>query len=45
MAGGGKKEEIRVRTEVKVFENQREAEVPETNSDLAKKKAGWVKEA
>ncbi|XP_052172863.1 flotillin-like protein 4 [Diospyros lotus] len=43
--GEGKKEEIRVRTEVKVFENQREAEVAEANSDLAKKKAGWLKEA
>ncbi|XP_052172836.1 flotillin-like protein 4 [Diospyros lotus] len=43
--GEGKKEEIRVKTEVKVFENQREAEVAEANADLAKKKAGWVKEA
>ncbi|KAK2979455.1 hypothetical protein RJ640_015084 [Escallonia rubra] len=43
--GDGKKEEIRVRTAVKVFENQREAEVAEANADLAKKKAGWAKEA
>ncbi|KAM7492917.1 hypothetical protein LguiB_027526 [Lonicera macranthoides] len=43
--GDGKKEEIKVRTEVKVFENQREAEVAEANADLAKKKAGWAKEA
>ncbi|KAK2973334.1 hypothetical protein RJ640_015089 [Escallonia rubra] len=43
--GDGKKEEIKVRTAVKVFENQREAEVAEANADLAKKKAGWAKEA
>ncbi|CAK9185485.1 unnamed protein product, partial [Ilex paraguariensis] len=43
--GEGKKEEIKVKTEVKVFENQREAEVAETNAELAKKKAGWAKEA
>ncbi|XVF56188.1 hypothetical protein PTKIN_Ptkin06aG0098300 [Pterospermum kingtungense] len=43
--GEGKKEEIRVKTEVKVYENQREAELAETNADLAKKKAGWSKEA
>ncbi|XP_059658199.1 flotillin-like protein 4 [Cornus florida] len=43
--GEGKKAEITVKTEVKVFENQREAEVAEANADLAKKKAGWAKEA
>ncbi|XP_047324779.1 flotillin-like protein 4 [Impatiens glandulifera] len=43
--GDGKKEEIRVKTEVKVFENQREAEIAEANSDLAKKKAKWAREA
>ncbi|KAL3643137.1 Flotillin-like protein 4 [Castilleja foliolosa] len=43
--GQGTKEEIKVRTEVKVFENQREAEVAEANAELAKKKAGWAKEA
>nr|GMD42595.1 flotillin-like protein 4 [Ipomoea batatas] len=43
--GEGKKEEIKVKTEVKIFENLREAEVAEANSDLAKKKAGWAKEA
>ncbi|KAG8375822.1 hypothetical protein BUALT_Bualt10G0140300 [Buddleja alternifolia] len=43
--GEGKKEEIKVRTDVKVFENQREAEVAEANAELAKKKAGWAKEA
>lgn len=43
--GEGKKEEVKVRTEVKVFENQREAEVAQANAELAKKKAGWSKEA
>ncbi|KAI7988433.1 Flotillin-like protein 1 [Camellia lanceoleosa] len=43
--GEGKKEEIRVKTDVKVFENQREAEVAEANAELAKKKAGWAREA
>ncbi|KAK3407628.1 hypothetical protein EUGRSUZ_J00037 [Eucalyptus grandis] len=43
--GEGKKEEIRVRTQVMVYENEREAEVAEANAELAKKKAGWTKEA
>lgn len=43
--GQGKKEEIRVKTEVKIYENEKEAEVAEANADLAKKKAGWGKEA
>ncbi|KAK4415407.1 Flotillin-like protein 4 [Sesamum alatum] len=43
--GDGKKEEIKVRTEVKVYENHKEAEVAEANAELAKKKAGWAKEA
>ncbi|KAJ4827239.1 Flotillin-like protein 4 [Turnera subulata] len=43
--GDGKKEEIKVRTQVKIYENHREAEVAEANADLAKKKAGWAKEA
>ncbi|KAF5751238.1 nodulin family protein [Tripterygium wilfordii] len=43
--GEGKKEEIKVRTEVKVFENQREAEAAEADAELAKKKAGWSREA
>ncbi|KAK6119721.1 hypothetical protein DH2020_046540 [Rehmannia glutinosa] len=43
--GEGKKEEIKVRTDVKVYENQKEAEVAEANAELAKKKAGWAKEA
>ncbi|KAJ6434876.1 hypothetical protein OIU84_000174 [Salix udensis] len=43
--GDGKKEEIKVKTEVKIYENHREAEVAEANADLAKKKAGWTREA
>ncbi|CAA0829361.1 Flotillin-like protein 1 [Striga hermonthica] len=43
--GDGKKEEIKVSTAVKVFENLKEAEVAEANAELAKKKAGWAKEA
>ncbi|PIM97145.1 Flotillin [Handroanthus impetiginosus] len=43
--GEGKKEEIKVTTEVKVYENSKEAEVAEANASLAKKKAGWAKEA
>ncbi|KAH7846899.1 hypothetical protein Vadar_019421 [Vaccinium darrowii] len=43
--GDGKKEEIRIKTEVKVFENHREAEMAEANAVLAKKKAGWTREA
>lgn len=31
--------EIRVKSEVKVFENEKEAEVAEANAELAKKKA------
>ncbi|KAH7845775.1 hypothetical protein Vadar_005870 [Vaccinium darrowii] len=43
--GEGKKEEIRITTDVKVFENHREAEMAEANAVLAKRKAGWTKEA
>nr|XP_016473482.1 PREDICTED: flotillin-like protein 4 [Nicotiana tabacum] len=43
--GEGKKEEMKVKTEVKVYENHREAEVAEANAELAKKKAGWAKDA
>ncbi|GAA0149246.1 hypothetical protein LIER_08473 [Lithospermum erythrorhizon] len=43
--GQGSKEEIRVKTEVKIFENEREAEVADANADLAKKKAAWAREA
>ncbi|CAI8599589.1 unnamed protein product [Vicia faba] len=41
----GEKEGIKVRSEVKVFENEREAEVAQANSELAKKKAAWTKAA
>ncbi|MCI97851.1 flotillin-like protein, partial [Trifolium medium] len=34
-AGESEKEGIKVKTEVKVFENKREAEVAEANSELA----------
>ncbi|KAI8544238.1 hypothetical protein RHMOL_Rhmol08G0280400 [Rhododendron molle] len=40
--GEGKKEEVRVKTEVQIFENQKAAEVAEANAELAKKKAGWA---
>ncbi|KAA8525530.1 hypothetical protein F0562_007385 [Nyssa sinensis] len=40
--GDGKEEDIRVKSEVKVFENEREAEVAEANVELSKKKAGWA---
>lgn len=43
--GEGKKEEMKVKTDVKVYENHREAEVAEANAELAKKKAGWAKDA
>ncbi|CAN1747037.1 Flotillin-like protein 1 [Linum perenne] len=39
--GEGQKEEINVKTKVKIYENLREAEVTEANAELAKKKAGW----
>lgn len=39
--GEGKKEEVKVKTEVKIFENQREADVLQATAELAKKKAGW----
>ncbi|KAB2612703.1 flotillin-like protein 4 [Pyrus ussuriensis x Pyrus communis] len=43
--GEGRMAEIKVKAEVKVYENVREAEVAEANAELAKKKAGWAKEA
>ncbi|XP_050235921.1 flotillin-like protein 4 [Mercurialis annua] len=43
--GEGRKQEIKVKTEIKIYENQREAEVAEANTELAKKKAGWAREA
>lgn len=43
--GEGRKEELKVKSEVKVFENEREADVALANAELAKKKAGWAREA
>ncbi|KAK7311894.1 hypothetical protein RJT34_10350 [Clitoria ternatea] len=43
--GEGTKEEIKVKSQVKIFENEREAEIAEANSELAKKKALWAKAA
>ncbi|XP_057777774.1 flotillin-like protein 3 [Salvia miltiorrhiza] len=43
--GEGKKQEIKVDTEVKVYQNQQEAVAAEASAHLAKKKAGWAKEA
>ncbi|GJZ53437.1 flotillin-like protein 4 [Tanacetum coccineum] len=40
--GEGTKEEIRVKADVKVFENLREAEVAKANAELAMKKAKWA---
>ncbi|THG15403.1 hypothetical protein TEA_017443 [Camellia sinensis var. sinensis] len=40
--GEGKKEEVKVKTEVQIFENQKAAEVAEANAELATKKAGWA---
>ena len=34
-----------MKTEVKVFENEREAEVAEANAELAMKKAKWAKDS
>ncbi|CAN8252254.1 unnamed protein product [Cochlearia groenlandica] len=43
--GQGTKEEIKVKTEIKVFENQKEADVAKANAELAMKKAAWTKDA
>ncbi|KAI3904351.1 hypothetical protein MKW92_006651 [Papaver armeniacum] len=40
--GQGKKEELKVQAEVKIFENKRDAEVAEANAELATKKAKWA---
>ncbi|KAF9622270.1 hypothetical protein IFM89_030312 [Coptis chinensis] len=39
--GEGKKEEIKVKTALKIFENEKEAEIAEANAELATKKATW----
>ncbi|KAI3921095.1 hypothetical protein MKX01_036074 [Papaver californicum] len=41
--GQGKKEEIKVKAEIKIFENLRDADVAEANAELSSKKAGWAK--
>ncbi|KAK1360083.1 Flotillin-like protein 4 [Heracleum sosnowskyi] len=43
--GEGNKEEIKVKTEVQIFKNQRDAEVEQANAELAKKKAVWSQSA
>ncbi|KAF2562669.1 hypothetical protein F2Q70_00018706 [Brassica cretica] len=43
--GEGTKEEIKVKTEIKVFENQKEADVAKANAELAMKKAAWDRDA
>ncbi|KAL3341011.1 hypothetical protein AABB24_025529 [Solanum stoloniferum] len=43
--GQGKMEEIKVGSEVKIFEIQQEAEVSEANAKLAAKKAEWSQQA
>ncbi|KAL7252196.1 hypothetical protein ACSBR1_013946 [Camellia fascicularis] len=40
--GEGKKEEVKVKTEVQIFENQKAADVAEANAELATKKEGWA---
>ncbi|KAL5698446.1 Flotillin-like protein 4 [Ranunculus cassubicifolius] len=43
--GEGKKKEIRVNTDVQIFQSQRDAEIAEANSELAMKKARWTQQA
>ncbi|XP_059640901.1 flotillin-like protein 3 [Cornus florida] len=43
--GEGKKEEVRVRSDVQIFQNQKEADVAEANAKLAAMKADWGKNA
>uniref|UniRef100_A0A803L5Y8 Flotillin-like n=1 Tax=Chenopodium quinoa TaxID=63459 RepID=A0A803L5Y8_CHEQI len=39
------KEEVKVKSEVKIYENQKEADVAKANAELAAQKAGWEKAA
>ncbi|GMP57081.1 hypothetical protein CsSME_00021318 [Camellia sinensis var. sinensis] len=39
---GEGKEEVKVKTEVQIFENQKAADVAKANAELATKKAGWA---
>ncbi|KAF7059910.1 hypothetical protein CFC21_066752 [Triticum aestivum] len=43
--GQGQKEEAKVKAEVQVFENAREADIAAAKAELATKKAGWDKQA
>ncbi|KAL3502197.1 hypothetical protein ACH5RR_036646 [Cinchona calisaya] len=43
--GEGKKQEIKVKSQVQIYENQRAADVAEANAELATKKAGWAQQA
>ncbi|KAF6159760.1 hypothetical protein GIB67_030018 [Kingdonia uniflora] len=42
--GKSKQEEINVNTKVKIFKNQREAEIAEANAQLSTKKADWARD-
>lgn len=43
--GEGRKQEITVKSQVQIYDNEREAEVAEANASLATKKAGWAQQA
>ncbi|KAK6912266.1 Band 7 domain, partial [Dillenia turbinata] len=43
--GEGKKEEGRVKSEVEIFKNRKEADVAEATAELVTKKAGWSQQA
>ncbi|KAK1368284.1 hypothetical protein POM88_034376 [Heracleum sosnowskyi] len=43
--GEGNKEDIRVKTEVQMFKNQKDAEVEQSNAEWSKKKAMWSQSA
>ncbi|KAJ8452838.1 hypothetical protein Cgig2_014601 [Carnegiea gigantea] len=43
--GEGQKEEVKVKTAVKIFENEKEAEFAKSNAELDAKKAGWFQSA
>ncbi|KAL8155327.1 hypothetical protein AgCh_000636 [Apium graveolens] len=43
--GEGNKEEIRVKTKMQIYKNQRDAKMEQVNAELAKKKAVWSQSA
>ncbi|CDP07652.1 unnamed protein product [Coffea canephora] len=43
--GEGRKQEIMVKSQLKIYENQKEADVAEANAQLATKKAAWARQA